>query len=281
MCHLILYEHYLQCGCTINVGFKYRPEWCRAPNGIPFPRSELFETERSRIPSRCCDEENWTYGLIDMDAACVDCRRKWSLQRNGLGEVMQRVKWRCGHTRDWFCHARVHCAFRFDEGNLVKEGGGDGNGNGDRNRDVSIEDGINTNHNNNDNGNSTINNNNDTNKEEKPNTNQQPYLPPCWYTYTPRSRHGYNPPTEADLEQWHRIKAGWTLDFTLLRSQGKVRYQVIRHRGCGNCQRAANLDLYDSLMMSPDEDRSGYRKRKPYALDISVEKARKYPVRKG
>ncbi|GAD97265.1 predicted protein [Paecilomyces variotii No. 5] len=251
MCHLILYEHYIQCGCTINIGFKYKPEWCHAPNGIPFPRPELFEAEKSRIPGRCCDEENWTYGQLDMDAACVDCRRKWSLQRNGLGEVMKRVKFRCGHTKDWFCNARVHCAFRFDGGLLQKDAVDTGDSKG-------IED------------------NNDANNEEK--TELQLPLPPSWYTYTPCSRQGYSPSTEQDLEQWHRIKAGWTPDFNLLRGQGKVRYTVIRNRSCGNCERAANLDLYDSLMMSPDEDRGGYRKRKPYALDISVEKARKYPV---
>ncbi|KAJ9292827.1 hypothetical protein DTO271G3_8402 [Paecilomyces variotii] len=248
MCHIVLYEHYTQCGCILNVGFKYKPEWCLSPNGIPFPRPELFDSEPGRIPSRCCDEEKWTYGQVDIPGMCIDCKQKLSMRRNRLGEIMKRLKLRCGHTKDWFYRARIHCAFRFD-GELLLEDGGNGNDTNNTNED----------------------------KNEKEQTTTQTHIPPCWYTYKPFSRQVYNPSTEADLEQWHRIKAGWTLDFNLLRSEGKVRYFVLRHRACGNCERKANLELYDLFMMGPDEDRSGYRKRKPYALDISVEKARKCP----
>ncbi|KAJ9310685.1 hypothetical protein DTO271D3_9041 [Paecilomyces variotii] len=257
MCHLVLYEHYTQCGCILNVGFKYKPEWCLAPNGIPFPNPDLFNAEPGRIPSRCCDEERWTYGQADISGVCLDCKQKLSLRRNGLGEIMKRMELRCGHTKDWFFRARIHCAFRFDEKVLPEDG--DGNVN-----DVNVKDVNNTT------------NPNINDDEEKGKTTTHLNMPPCWYTYKPYSRQVYNPATEADLEQWHRIKAGWTLDFNLLRGQGKVRYFVLRHRPCGNCERKANLELYDLLMMGPDEDRSGYRKRKPYALDISVEKARKW-----
>lgn len=168
---------------------------------------------------------------------------------------MNRLKFRCGHTIDWFYRARLHCAFRFDIEKVLKEEEML-NGDEEKKEDGAVQE-------------------NSINSLPK-NDKGQLMMPPCWYTYVPGSRRGYCVATEEHLELWHRVKVGWALDFDQLRASGKVRC-FVRKRGCGNCVREANLDLYDSLMMSPEDDTRGYRKRKPYALDISIERAKTFP----